>query len=151
MINSTSNNSSYSKPDSADQDSHQGSHNSLFDGLEEEFSSATTTNQSPSAEYTVPVCFSCNDQITGTSLLAGGNQYHPEHFRCQGKPNAKISLQRGRGRDMQVCGRPLATAVFFEKSGKVLCEGCFSESNSAICKFCSEPILDVILKSLLTY
>jgi hypothetical protein len=123
----------------------QTSHNSLFDGLEEEFSPVATSTldflKSPvdSAPSSGPICFSCNDHITGPSLLACGQQYHPEHFRCQ----AKVSAKRSRRSNMLVCGRPLATAVFFEKHGAVMCETCYSESSSAICKFCSEPIHDV--------
>lgn len=94
------------------------------------------------------ICYTCHQPIIETSLLACGNQYHPEHFRCQGMVASNTRVRRAKQtaqQELKQCNRPLADADFFERDGQVLCTSCFMETSFPTCKFCSEPIRDVSL------
>ncbi|KAK6299383.1 hypothetical protein J4Q44_G00308930 [Coregonus suidteri] len=90
--------------------------------------------QAPEDSGRTPLCGACNKIIRGRYLVALGQSWHPEEFRCS---QCKVVLDEG---------------GFFEERGSVFCAKCYDNRYAPNCAKCKKVIVGEIMHALkMTY
>lgn len=95
---------------------------SLNIAVQEPVQQQAQTVLAPQNNASGPTCASCQQTIVGQSLVAKGNNFHPDCFVCL------------------TCRKPL-TGGFLEKDGQYYCEQDYYKSQGNVCAHCNQVII----------